>query len=130
MNTRKRIKDKLGFTNDESILKQNIVPYGADNTSRYKHVDELDLEDGITLKATLGPVDLGIYPYNGYTVYTVKASHENRIDIVAYEVYGKASMWWAIAYANNLRDPLKLETGTTLLIPDMSTLKRFPNPLS
>lgn len=127
---RKRKKNLNRFNNASSIKAQYIVPYGADGLSRYKHIDELELEDGKTIKATLGPIDLGVYPYEGTTMFTVTAGEQNRIDIVAYKVYGKASMWWAIAYANNIKNPLRLDIGTVLRIPSISTLKRFPNPLS
>lgn len=127
---KRRIKDLHNFNNDKSIIKQEIVPYGAGDLSRYKHIDELTLADGVVIKATLSPVDLSTYPYEPFTEYVVTASDENRIDIIAHRVYGKASMWWAIAYASNLKDPLTLPIGTVLLIPSINTLQRFPNPLS
>ena len=36
---------------------------------------------------------------------------------VAYREYGKASMWRAIAHANDIEDPLRVAPGTLLLIP-------------
>lgn len=121
---------EISKLNSKSIKGQYMVPYKADGLSRYKHIDELDLQDNKTIKATLGPVDLGVFPYEAYTFYTVRQEEEHRIDIISYKVYGKASMYWAIAYANQLKDPLNIPEGTLLMIPSLATLKRFPNPLS
>ncbi len=41
----------------------------------------------------------------------------DRLDAIAYEVYGEASRWRVIAERNKIRDPLALRPGQTLLIP-------------
>lgn len=124
------IKEKMKRLNAESIINQYMVPYGANDTSRYKHIDELLLDDGNVIKATLGPIDLSVYAWTQGGEYIVPAYEENRLDIIAYKVYGKASMWWAIAYASYLSDPLDVPAGTVLRIPSLAELKRFPNPLA
>jgi nucleoid-associated protein YgaU len=40
-----------------------------------------------------------------------------RLDLIAYKVYGDAAQWRLIAQANNLRHPLHLRDGQQLLIP-------------
>ena len=131
MAIKKRKKDLSGFVNDSDFIKaQYIVPYGVNNPSRYKHIDDLLLDDDKVIKKTLGPVDLGIFPHEGTDFYTVKNYEENRIDIVATKLYGSASYYWVLCYMNNIEDPLKLPAGTVLLVPPISSLKRFPNPLS
>lgn len=127
----RKLKPEISKLNSRSILGQYMVPYRADGLSRYKHIDELDLQDGKTIKATLSPVDTSVYPFEVSTEYVVSEADENRLDIIAYKVYGRASMYWAIAYANSIKDPLtEVTAGRILLIPSISTLKRFPNPLS
>ena len=123
-------KDLKGFNNSKQIKNQITVPYGVNDLSRYKHIDELLLTDGKTIKATLGPIDLSVYPYDVPETYTVTEQDEDCIDIIAYKVYGQASLYWAICYANNIKDPLKIPLGTTLYIPSLDELKQFPNPLS
>ena len=42
----------------------------------------------------------------------------DRLDGIAYQFYGDASLWWIIATANNIHDaPLGLTEGTVLRIP-------------
>lgn len=127
----RKIKDLKGQENDIDFIKaQYTVPYGVKNNSRYKHIDELLLDDGIIIKSTLGPVDLSIYPYEGTDLYTVTAADENRIDIIATKIYGSAAFYWILCYINSIEDPLHVPIGTILFTPPISSLRRFPNPLS
>lgn len=131
MPVNKKRKELNGHTNDPNFIRaQYTVPYGTKNPSRYKHIDELLLSDNKNIKATLGPIDLSIYPFEGTNMYTVTAADENRIDIISTKVYGSASYYWILCYINNIEDPLKLKAGTILFTPPISSLKRFPNPLS
>lgn len=130
MSIQKQIKNLRGRTNSTKIVTQYVVPYSIGDTSRYKHIDELLLIDGTTIKATLGPVDMSVYPYDGITMYTVSESDENRIDIIATKTLGSASLYWIICYMNNIADPLDIPIGKILYIPTMSSLRQFPNPLS
>lgn len=127
----KKIKDLKGRVNDTEFIKaQYIVPYSISNNSRYKHIDELLLADGTVIKHTLGPVDLSVYPFDGVDMYTVTAADENRIDIIATKVYGAAYLYWILCYINNIEDPLNVPVGRILLVPKISGLRQFPNPLS
>jgi hypothetical protein len=130
MNKQRQIKDLKNRLNDDYILAQYKVTYGINDMSRYKHIDELLLADNKVLKATLGPSDMSIYPFNGTNIFTVTAAEENRIDIVAYKVYGAANLYWVLCYFNAISDPLNLPVGTVLFIPELTSLKQFPNPLS
>lgn len=129
MNKRK-LKDLKGFSNDESIRAHYTIRYGFESNSRYKHIDELLLEDGKTIKATMGLVDLGIYPFNGIDSYSVPESTENRLDIIATKFYGSASMYWVIGYTNVIPDPYVIPIGKPLILPVKEALWKFPNPLS
>lgn len=113
--------------NDSSILAQYIVPYTLSSDSFYKHIDELKLEDGKVIKATMSPTDMSVVPYDGLDTTIVT---ENRIDVIATRHYGKASLWRAIAYMNGISDPLSLYEGQLLVIPNINGLRKFPNPLS
>lgn len=119
--------------NGAGILGQYAVPYTSSSNSRYKHIDELDLVEGKTIKASLGPIDLGVYPYSTYTTYIVPAAEVGRLDLIATKLYGYASLWWAIAYMSNISDPLSDEqvyAGRALRVPALDDLRIFPNPLS
>lgn len=130
MTVKNKIKNLNKRENSKEILAQYVVPYSASSLDRYKHIDELLLTDGKVIKATLGPIDLGIIPYSNFSIYVVPEYEANRIDLVATRLYGSASLYWILCYANNILDPLKLEAGTILFFPDIDSLKQFPNPLS
>lgn len=112
--------------NDSSIVEQYIVPYTVEDDSFYKRIDELLLEDGKRIKATLSPSDMVVFPFGGRDTVIVT---ENRIDVIATKYYGKASLWRAIAYMNGIKDPLKLQKGTPLNLPSKRSLREYPNPL-
>lgn len=49
--------------------------------------------------------------------YTVPASRENRLDIIAQEQLGSANYAWVIAYFNNISDGFTVREGQTIAIP-------------
>ena len=130
MSVKREEKNLRGRLNDESVLSHLIVPYLMNSNSRYKHIDELILSDGKTVKASMGPIDLSVVPSSLQTMFRVTASEKDRIDIVSYKVYGQSQLWWAIAYANKIKDPLNIPVGKLLFIPSLQDLRQFPNPLS
>ena len=62
-------------------------------------------------------------PFNVDDVY-YKVPHnlENRLDTISYNFYGDVSLWWVIAQASNIKNPLDVPKGTVLRIPPLSTL--------
>jgi len=132
MITKKELKNLNKRPNSKEILAHYVVPYNINSLSRYKHIDELLIADEQEklIKATMGPIDLGIIPYGSFPMYVVPAYEENRIDLIATKLYGSASLYWVICYANNIADPLNIKAGDILFIPDLASLKKFPNPLA
>ena len=43
----------------------------------------------------------------------------DRLDTIAFEVYGDATKWRTIAAYNRIVNPLKLEPGQQLIIPEL-----------
>ena len=58
-----KLKNMKGHPDDSYIKGRYSVSYGIQGDDRYKHIDELSLYDGKRIKATMGPIDLGIIPY-------------------------------------------------------------------
>lgn len=54
-------------------------------------------------------------PVEVLTTHTVRDG--DRLDTLAYAYYGDSSLYWAIADANNIVDPLTLVRGDQLVIP-------------
>lgn len=64
---------------------------------------------------------------NGDFTHIVTVGEENRLDIIANKYYNDASLWWAIAMANNIIDPFVIPRGKSLRIPSISTLNLQSN---
>jgi hypothetical protein len=57
---------------------------------------------------------------------TINETYNLRPDLLAYDLYQDASLWWVFAQRNpnQLQDPLgDFTTGTTIYLPQISTLK-------
>lgn len=126
---RYRIKDNSKRSHDSYILEQYITEYSIASLSRYKHSNTFLLADGKTIKGNLNPWDRAIALANT-SEFIVTVGEEDRIDIVATKVYGNASLYWVLCYANSISDPLKLPVGKYLLIPALEDLFEYPNPLA
>lgn len=58
----------------------------------------------------------------GERLYVITGPDVDRLDLVAYKMYGDPFLWWVIAWYNNILDPMSLEVGDRLRIPDYETL--------
>ena len=60
-------------------------------------------------------------------VYTIKSQHAMRPDLLAYDLYGDANLWWvfAVRNPNTIEDPIfDFQTGVTIFLPKSTTLKK------
>lgn len=60
-------------------------------------------------------------------VYTIKPQHGLRPDLLAYDLYGDANLWWvfAVRNPNTIEDPIfDFQPGVTIFLPKSTTLKR------
>lgn len=51
------------------------------------------------------------------TSNVMKLNSNKRLDVLAYESYGDASLWWIIAAASGIGWPMQLTPGTYVRIP-------------
>lgn len=59
-------------------------------------------------------------------VFEVTATYEFRPDLLAYDIYKDANLWWVFAIRNKtiLKDPVyDLKAGIKIYLPKMSTMK-------
>lgn len=59
-------------------------------------------------------------------LYTIEAQYEYRPDLLAYDLYGEAALWWVFVQRNLdvLEDPIfDFTTGKKIYIPKGSSLK-------
>ena len=60
-------------------------------------------------------------------VYTIKPQHALRPDLLAYDLYGDANLWWvfAVRNPNTIEDPIfDFQAGRTIYLPKSTTLKK------
>lgn len=60
-------------------------------------------------------------------VYTIKSQHALRPDLLAYDLYGDANLWWvfAVRNPNTIEDPIfDFQPGVSIFLPKSTTLKR------
>lgn len=55
--------------------------------------------------------------------HTVDANEVSRLDLIAYKYYGNPLLWWVIAQANDIYDPLVYpKSGDIIRIPALSKM--------
>jgi hypothetical protein len=93
------------------------VPYLLPRLSRYKTtLVYTDLNQSFGRWA-IKPEDLPADPSDDYHV--VQDNERYRLDLVSYNRYSTASLWWVIALVNNIRN--------TFVKPEVADLLRIPN---
>lgn len=94
----------------------------SDYADRYKNCPVYtDVDTGDILISSRE--DLSI-PNRGRDVYHRVESHESsRLDLLAQKYYRNPLLWWVIAQANEIYDPITpVPPGTLLRIPDIESL--------
>jgi hypothetical protein len=59
-------------------------------------------------------------------LFTINQTYSLRPDLLAYDLYGKADLWWVFAMRNpnTLKDPLyDFRVGTEIYLPTLETLR-------
>ena len=61
-------------------------------------------------------------------VYTIENQYRHRPDLLAYDLYGNAKLWWVFVQRNMsvIKDPVyDFEPGTVIYIPKKSNVARY-----
>lgn len=93
-----------------------------DNSDRYKNCKILeDRDTGDKLLSIREISEITVDPSDRY--HEVKSHEVLRLDIIAARYYNNPLLWWVIAQANDIYDPLiPIPAGTILRIPHIETL--------
>lgn len=95
------------------------------NASRYDRYRDcrilVDNETGETLLSTRELLDIPSTPLDTY--HRVKSNEVGRLDLIAAQYYRNPLLWWIIAEANGISDPLTpITVGSLIRIPTIETL--------
>jgi hypothetical protein len=61
-------------------------------------------------------------------LYTIESQYTNRPDLLAFDLYGDAKLWWVFTQRNMeiIKDPIfDFQPGTRIYVPKKSNLKKF-----
>ena len=89
--------------------------------SRYKNSKTIYTHNAILKDKPDKSVQIFIKSSDKY--YTVDNTHEHRLDLISYMFYGDPTLWWVIAKASNILNPMDVPQGTLLRIPNLDTVK-------
>lgn len=90
-----------------------------EHTSRHRFVEKYrDWMDGVLYRGTRSNMEFKVKETD---VFHVIAEGE-RLDSLAYHYYADPALWWVIADANDIKNPLRVEVGKRLRIPSKSTV--------
>lgn len=56
--------------------------------------------------------------------HELTAGEVGKLDVVSFYYYGTVDLWWVIAIANNILNPLRIPAGTRLRIPSIDVVYR------
>ena len=60
--------------------------------------------------------------------YTIENQYRHRPDLLAYDLYGNAKLWWVFVQRNMsvIKDPIyDFEPGTVIYLPKKSNLEKY-----
>ena len=61
-------------------------------------------------------------------LYTIESQYTHRPDLLAYDLYGSAKLWWVFTQRNMsvIKDPIyDFEPGVQIFLPKKSNLQKF-----
>lgn len=94
-------------------------PRVYEHTSRYGKYRQI-VEEGVSRVETFNQTFVDKSENDKFHI--VATEQENRLDIIANIHYNDPSLWWIIALANELVDPMIIKPGSVLRIPPMISL--------
>ena len=95
--------------------------------SRYGIYRQILTEDHDTYLETINPTPVEESQQDIF--HEVLREEENRLDIIANKYYNSPDLWWVIAMANNLIDPMYVKPGTIVRIPPITSLFKWKGAL-
>lgn len=107
------------LSNISSDIVEEIEYTAPSKVSRYKKVKGFKSRTNIYLDLPTY-VDIPVHEDDSY--FIVFGKYIDRIDLIAHKFYNDSKMWWVIAEANSLEDPMDIPINTVLRIPAFATL--------
>lgn len=102
-------------TNELTALTNSGVSYTASSRYFYSSI----LKEGSEKRVETW--DRPSFPVSsGDKYHTITKKQKGRLDLIAEIYYGDLTLWWIIAVANNIKNPLEdMVVGSTIRIPNL-----------
>lgn len=93
-----------------------------DRADRYRNCDILkDIDTNESLLSMREDIEIPVRPDDVY--HRVQSHEVGRLDMIAHQYYKNPLLWWIIAIANDIYDPITpIDIGTILRIPSIESL--------
>ena len=98
------------------------------SVSRYRNLSTITDDEGDTYIETAEELSFPERSDDSYHIVTAKDS--NRLDLIADQYYRNPLLYWVIAIANDIYNPLEVPEGTTLRIPSKQSLYGYKGVLA
>lgn len=117
----------MTITNERKLYEVDKVLYP---TCRYRKLRRYVNDSGKEMPESYEAPNLPISSEDRH--YTVKPGEENCLDLIAMQSnhYNNEDLWWVVAEASNIIDPLDVPIGTVLRVPTLTSLYRLGGILS
>lgn len=113
-------------------LYDNIVKRSSSldesKSSRYRRLARIMDDEGNQYIESAS--DLSFPKKDDDRYHIVTAGEANRLDLISNQYYGTPLLYWVIAVASELEDPLEVPSGTTLRIPSHQSLYGYKGVLA
>lgn len=113
-------------TTPYEVLEHKGIQYGVcrdySHMCRYRRLRQVinnpdDISDRFIDLETPNPFET----HSEVIYYEVPASEENRLDVIAFNLFGSAQYSWIISYFNDIQDGFTVNAGQRLVIPKALT---------
>lgn len=111
----------------DNIISRSDATDTASHSSRYRRLSRLLDDEGNQYLETADRIEFPKRSDDSYHI--VLAKDEDRLDLIAYQYYGNPLLYWIIAAASDIDDPLNVPAGTTLRIPSKQSLYGYKGVL-
>ena len=113
-------------TTPYEVLEHKGIQYGVcrdyNHMCRYRRLRQVinnpdDISDRFIDLETPNPFET----HSEVIYYEVPASGENRLDVIAFNLFGSAQYSWIISYFNDIQDGFTVNAGQRLVVPKAIT---------
>lgn len=120
---------------DEFVVREGedvLRAINVEDHSRYKDTELLQESADPNSPLFWNPIWKGPAEFQvrdiGQSVHIIRQQDIGNLDALAFEFYGDERLWWVIAYANDIFNPVTdLKVGDRIVIPQQSVVRDYVN---